>query len=236
MERVRHGIAPDGPPALPPPLRGPIAIVVILAALVLTVVAAQYAGEAAPGRLDTWAQTAVEGLLPEPGLGALVIDFVGEPLGAVPLVALLTAVCLALGRRRLAVVVVAGLGVTGVVTTVLKPVVGRTINGGFFAYPSGHTATATVFALIVMLLLVDLLEARTLPAVLLILSGAGVTGAGMALSQIALGAHYPTDTIGGFCAAMVVVPATAYLIDRLPEPRLGKTGKTGPRHRPVPDD
>lgn len=223
MEPVKRDVAPDGPPALPPVLRRPMAIAAIFAALLLSVVAARYAGEAAPGRLDTWALSAIQEWWPEPGIGALVIDFVGEPLGVVLLVALLTTACLALGRRRLAVVVVAGLGMTGVATTVLKPVVGRTINGGFLAYPSGHTATATVFALVVMLLLVDLLEAKRLPGVLLILSGAGVAGTGMALSQIALGAHYWTDTIGGFCTAIVVVPATAYLVDRSPEPRLRRT-------------
>ncbi len=228
MQRVRHGVVPAGPPALPAPLRRPTAAVAVLAALVLTALAARYAGESAPSRLDTWVQTAVEGLWPEPGLGALVIDFVGEPLGVALLVALLTTVCLALGRWRLAVVVVAGLGMTGVVTTVLKPVVGRTINGGFLAYPSGHTATATVLALVVMLLLVDLLGARRLPGVLLIMSGAGVAGAGMALSQIALGAHYPTDTIGGFCAALVVLPATAYLVDSFPEPRSSRTRTAEP--------
>ncbi|MGH3938385.1 MAG: phosphatase PAP2 family protein [Pseudonocardiaceae bacterium] len=224
---VRHTAVAAGPLALPPPLRVPIAVVAILAGLVLTVIAVHYAGNATPGQLDTWAQSVVAQWWPAPGSGALLIDFVGEPLGVVMLVALLTAVNLALGRRRLAVLVVAGLGVTGVVTTVLKPVVGRTIHGEFLSYPSGHTATATVFALVVMLLLVDLFNARRLTAVLLILSGAGAAGAGMALTQIALGSHYPTDTIGGFCAAMVVFPATAYLVDRLPEPRLGKPGLRG---------
>ena len=211
--------APKDPAALAPGLRRPIAATAIFAALVLTGLAARYAGEAVAGRLDTWARTVVEGLWPVPGHGALVIDFVGEPLGAFLLATLLTAVCLALGRRRLAVVVVAGLGLTGVLSTVLKPVVGRTINGGYLSYPSGHTATATVFALIVMLLLVDLLGARRLPGVLLILSGAAVAAAAMALSQIALGAHYPTDTIGGFCVALLVVPTTAYLVDRFAERR-----------------
>ncbi|MCA1677244.1 MAG: phosphatase PAP2 family protein [Actinobacteria bacterium] len=219
-------MARDGPPALPAPLGGPLVLVAILAALVFTVFATRYADEVAAGRLDTWAQTAVEGLLPEPGRGPLLIDFVGEPLSMIVLVGLLVAVCLAVGRRRLAVVAVAGLGVTGVVTTVLKPVVGRTIHGGFLSYPSGHTAAATALALVVMLLVVDLLGAGRLPGVLLILSGAGVTGGVMALSQVALGAHYPTDTIGGLCAAVVVVPAMAYLVDRFPEPRLGKTGHT----------
>jgi len=220
----------DGaPPALPLHLRGPMGGLAVLAALLLSVVAAGYAGEAKPGRVDSWAQSEAEELWPEPGRGALLIDFVGEPLGAIFLVTVLTATCLALGRWRLAVVVVAGLGITGVVTTTLKPVVGRTINGGFLAYPSGHTATATVFALIAMQLVVDLFEVRRLLGVLLILAGAGVAGAGMALSQIALGAHYPTDTVGGFCTAMVVVPATAYLIDRSPERRLRRTYRTLPK-------
>lgn len=198
-----------------PVMRKPLAIVAILAALVLAVVAVRYAGEVAASRLDMWAQAAVDSLLPEPGIGALLIDFVGEPLGVVVLTALLAAVCLALGRRRLAVVAVAGVGLTAVVATVLKPLVGRTINGGYLAYPSGHTAAATVFALVVMLLLVDLLDVRRLSGVLLIVSGAGTGGAAMAWAQVALGAHYPTDTLGGFCTALVVLPATAYLVDRL---------------------
>ena len=36
----------------------------------------------------------------------------------------------------------------------------------------------------------------------------------MAWSQIALSTHYPTDTLGGFCAALAVVPAVAWLVDR----------------------
>lgn len=126
-----------------------------------------------------------------------------------------------MGRRRLTVVAVVGVGSTAVVATGLKAVVGRTINGGYLAYPSGHTAAATVFALVVMLLLVDLLEAGRLPGVLLILSGTGVGAAAMAWAQVALGAHYPTDTLGGFCTAMVILPATAHLVDRLADRRAG---------------
>jgi len=195
-------------------MRRPIGAVAILSGLMVLLLAAQYAGDIAAGRLDRWAQAAVIAWWPDAGYGALVIDYVGQPAGVVVGTGLLAAICLTLGRWRLAVVVVVGLGVTGVVTLGLKPVVGRTIHDGFLAYPSGHTATATVFALVVMLLVVDLHGTGTRFGLLLILSGACVGGATMALSQITLGAHYPTDTVGGFCVAMVVVPATAYLIDR----------------------
>jgi len=184
-----------------------------IAALVSAVLAAHYSGEIAAGWLDRRAETEVKSLLPQPGSGALLIDLLGQPLVTVVLAALLAATCLILGRRRLAVVAVAGPGLTGVATTVLKPVIGRTIHGSDLSYPSGHTAAATVSALIVMLLVVDLLRAERLPSVLLILAVAGAAGATMAWSQVALGAHYPTDTIGGFCTAMAVVPATALLVD-----------------------
>lgn len=144
----------------------------------------------------------------------------GDPLQVVVLTGLLAAVCLTLRRWRLAVVAVAGMGVAAVVATAIKPVVGRTIHGGFLAYPSGHTAAATVLAIVLMLLLVDLLGTGRLPGMLLILAGAGVAGAGAALSQIVLDVHYPTDTVGGFCVALVVVPATAYLVDRLADGRV----------------
>jgi len=204
---------PNGPPALPPALRRPIGIMAVLAALACAVLAAHYSGDIAAGWLDRWAQTAVESLLPQPGPGALLIDLVGKPLVTMVLAGLLTAACLALGRHRLAVVALAGSGLTGVVTTVLKPVIDRTINGSNLSYPSGHAAAATVLALVVTLLAVDLLRAGRLPGMLLILVGAGAAGATMAWSQIAMGAHYPTDTIGGFCTAMAVVPATALLVD-----------------------
>lgn len=206
-------MSPKGPPALPPTLRWPVGIMAVLATAVGAVLAAHYTGGIAAGWLDRWAQTAIKSLLPQPGPAALLIDLVGEPLVTVVLAGLLVAACLALGRRRLAVVAVAGPGLTGVATTVLKPVIGRTIHGSYFSYPSGHTAAATVLALVVTLLAVDLLRAPRLPGVLLILAGAGAAGAMMAWSQVALGAHYPTDTIGGFCTAMTVVPATALLVD-----------------------
>jgi undecaprenyl-diphosphatase len=36
----------------------------------------------------------------------------------------------------------------------------------------------------------------------------------MGWAQVTLGAHYPTDALGGWCTALAVVPATAWLVDR----------------------
>lgn len=176
-------MSPNGPSALPPALRRPVGIMAGLAALVCALLAAHYSGDIAAGWLDRWAQTAVKSLLPRPGPGALLIDLVGAPLVTTVLAGLLAAACLALGRHRLAVVAVAGSGLTGVATTVLKPVIDRTIHGSNFSYPSGHTAAATVLALVVTLLAVDLLRAGGLPGLLLILAGTGAAGATMAWSQ-----------------------------------------------------
>ena len=218
---MRQLIATNGPPAIPPPLCRPIGAIAILSGLTVVVLGAQHTGDIAAGRLDRWAQTAVIALWPEPGLGAIVIGTAGDPLWVAVLTGLLAAACLALGRRRLAVVAVVGVGMTGIVTTALKQVVGRTIHEGFLSYPSGHTAAATVLTLVMMLLLISLLEAGRLPGLLLILIGTGTAGSGMALAQVVLDVHYATDTLGGFCTALVVVPATAFLVDRLADDTTG---------------
>ncbi len=137
----------NGTLALPLALRRPIGTAAILAALVVAVLAVQYSGDIAAGWVDRSAQTAVESLLPQPGRAALLIDLVGAPLVAVVLAGLLAAACLALGRRCLAVVTIAGLGVSGVATTALKPAIDRTIHGGYCwstGSPHGDAAPPTV--------------------------------------------------------------------------------------------
>lgn len=37
--------------------------------------------------------------------------------------------------------------------------------------------------------------------------------------QVTLSAHYPTDTLGGWCTALAVVPVTAWAVDRVAEKR-----------------
>jgi undecaprenyl-diphosphatase len=55
----------------------------------------------------------------------------------------------------------------------------------------------------------------------LVLTAALAVGAAMGWAQVGLGAHYPTDALGGWCTALAVVPATAWLVDRTAD-RLGE--------------
>jgi len=221
---MNPSIKAERPPAVPPSLYRPMGSVALVAALGVAMLGALYSGDTTPGRIDQWLRSAVAAAPPSAETTALLIDFVAEPIGAAVLVPLLAALCLILGRWRLAILAVAGPGMTVVVTTALKPTVGRTTNG-HLAYPSGHTAFATALALVFALLVLSLLLAGKLAGLLLVMAGASAAGAAMAWSQVALGAHYPTDTVGGFCSALAVVPATAWLIDRVADRRASVVGQ-----------
>lgn len=142
---------------------------------------------------------------------ALAIDFLGEPLGSALVLVVLVAACLLARDRRLAVLAVLGPGLTVLVTTLTKPLVGRTINGDNLSFPSGHTAYATAIGLVAALLLASRIGAFlaltvTVPA---------ICAAAMAWAQTTLGAHYVTDTIGGYATALCVVPAVALFLFRV---------------------
>ncbi|MBO1415304.1 phosphatase PAP2 family protein, partial [Streptomyces sp. FH025] len=121
--------------------------------------------------------------------------------------------CLLRRGLRAAVFVVVGVGVAVGAATVLKHVVGRTIHGGGnLSYPSGHTAFFTALALAVAMVVA---RGRGRWGVGLGLGVALAAGAAMGWAQVTLGAHYPTDVLGGWCTALAVVPATAWLVDRV---------------------
>jgi membrane-associated phospholipid phosphatase len=71
--------------------------------------------------------------------------------------------------------------------------------------------------LVIGLVLADRLGLGRAPAVVLVLGLALVAGVAMGWAEVALGAHYPTDAVGGFCAALAAVPATAWAVDRVAE-------------------
>ncbi|MFD5556722.1 phosphatase PAP2 family protein [Streptomyces sp. NPDC127068] len=199
---------------LPPALCGWLGPIAALAALVVVVLGVRYSGRSRPGTVDAWIQSAVDGVGPPWRRVALAVDYLAEPAGAAALVVAAVTGCL-LGRRlRAAVLVVVGTGLTVGTTTLLKPLVGRTIHDGHLSYPSGHTAFLTAFALVVALLAAGRLGLGRAAGTMLVITSALLAGAAMGWAQVALGAHYPTDTLGGWCTALAVVPATAWLVDR----------------------
>jgi len=200
-------------PAVIPALRGPAVGLMVLGALLLVLPAILYAGDSGPNRIDRWIQPAVN---TPAGLWriALAVDWTGEPAGRVVTVLIVAAICLLTGRQRLAATAVAGTFLTAVLALVLKHLVDRRIHGDFLSYPSGHTAAATAIGLVLGLLVADLTKAGRLIGTALVLGLAVVCGGLMAWSQVDLTAHYPTDTIGGFGSALLIIPATALLIDR----------------------
>jgi undecaprenyl-diphosphatase len=200
------------PTLLPSGLRAPAAALAALAAVVVGVLGVRYAGDSAPGRVDGHLDRAVDAL-PGHEIARTVTHF-GSPVFVTLAAALLALACL-LGRRyRAAALAVAGPGLTGLVTTFGKPVVDRTIgHHGELAFPSGHTGGATSLALVVALLVAGALRlgsagTAVLAALCAVMAG-GVVGTGMVLG----GGHYPTDVIGGFCAATAAVLAVALVLD-----------------------
>ncbi|MFF3849724.1 phosphatase PAP2 family protein [Streptomyces sp. NPDC002328] len=209
-----------------------LGVIALLAALVVVALGILYAGRGEPGTVDAWIQSAVYGAGPPWRDVALATDFLGEPGGAAALVGIMVTGCLLVRRPRAAVLVVAGAGAAVGTTTLLKPLVGRTIHDGHLSYPSGHTAFLTALALVAGLLATGRLGLGRTAGTWLVLAAALVAGAAMGWAQVALGAHYPTDVLGGWCTALAVVPATAWLVDRTADQMADRTVDIVERQRP----
>ncbi|MFD4630658.1 phosphatase PAP2 family protein [Streptomyces sp. NPDC058284] len=220
---------------LPRAPRAWLGLIAGLAALVVVVLGVLYAGHSEPGRVDGWVvRPTADSVGPPWRHVALAVDFLGEPAGAAMLVVAAVAGCLLLRSPRAAVLIVVGLAVTVVTATLLKYLVGRTIHGDDnLSYPSGHTAFLTALALMAALLATGRLGLGRAAGTLLVLAAALVAGAAMGWAQVALGAHYPTDVLGGWCTALAVIPATAWLVDRTAD---GISGRRADRKVPEEAD
>ncbi|MET7686708.1 phosphatase PAP2 family protein [Streptomyces sp. NPDC005483] len=201
---------------LPPSLRARLGLVAALAALVVAVLAALFAGHSQGSRVDRWIiPPTADSVRPPWRFVAQTLDFLGEPAGSAMVVVAAVTGCLLLRRPRAAVLMVAGPGLAVGAATLLKHLVGRTIHGADnLSYPSGHTAFLTALATVAALLATDRLGLGGTAGTSLVLAAALVAGAAMGWAQVALGAHYPTDVLGGCCTALAVTPATAWLVDR----------------------
>jgi membrane-associated phospholipid phosphatase len=210
--------ATAGPTALPSSLRRAAAWVAAVAAVAVGALGVRYEGLSRSSHTDRVLDRAVQSSVPDKERLFSLIHYLGDPRSVIVLAGLLAVLAFVLSRRRLALLAVLGPGLTGVATTVLKPVFDRTL-GGAPAYPSGHTAALTALAMVTALLLVSLIRVGTVwKAVLVGLAALGA-GLAMAVTLTVLDIHYPTDTIGGFGTAVAVVLAVALVLDRVAEAR-----------------
>jgi len=199
---------------LPPGSRRAAAVVAVLAATAVAVLAAQYAGDRTAGRVDGHLDRAVDALPSSGSAAARAVTVLGSPPVVTVAAGVLALLCLAARRPRAAVLAVGGPGLTGLITTFAKPVVDRTIgHHDTLAFPSGHTGGATALSLVCALLLAAALDLEPRGTAVLAATGAVVTGGLVGTGMVVGGAHYPTDVVGGFCAAVAAVLGVALVLD-----------------------
>ncbi len=125
---------------------------------------------------------------------------------------LLAAVCWFLRRPFHALLSLCAPVAVGAATVLLKPVVGRTFEG-FLAFPSGHTAGVTALAVVAGLLVTSMAQAQLVIAASVATAMVLLAGAAIGSAVVAVDWHYPTDALGGFCTAVALVVALAFMVD-----------------------
>jgi len=184
------------------------------AALVVLVLGAPYARRGA-GELDQRiGAKIVAHLSGHPRLVSWLVSL-GNPLTIVALVLILVAVLVFLNRPAAALLALAGPAIAAILTElVLKPLVGRRLDGGL-AYPSGHTTAIFSVALVVVVVMLGAASGPIWPRVIGAVAALGVAGA-VGVALVVAGFHYPTDVVGGAGVATVAVGGLALLLDRIP--------------------
>jgi membrane-associated phospholipid phosphatase len=138
-----------------------------------------------------------------------------EPVLLIVVVGLIAMVAVARHRPRLAVLAVAGPLVTVTLTSgALKPLIGRTINNGSLAFPSGHTSgLVAVLAVLVIAVASSVSPPWRKSLTTLVIVGATLVSVVGATALIGMKYHYVTDTVGGACMAVGTVLLVAIAID-----------------------
>ncbi|MGD0935887.1 MAG: phosphatase PAP2 family protein [Streptosporangiaceae bacterium] len=193
---------------------------VLACAVVVAVLGALFAGQSQPDRLDAavghWLRSSI-GTHPAP-LHVLA-NFGGPPL-VTALTVVLVLAAMAARRWRGAVLPAVAVPLAAALTELaLKPLFGRTI-GGALSYPSGHATSDFALATVAAILFAGPARPR-IPAFArrLLLLGAFLFAAVVAVAMVGLWYHYFTDIIGGAAVGSGTVVLTALVLTALPVPR-----------------
>ncbi|MFC5141935.1 phosphatase PAP2 family protein [Actinomycetospora rhizophila] len=205
--------APRTPVLVRPSWRIPALVVVAVCAATTAVLGVRYHGQDEPGRLDALVDPniVVTSSSAEGALRPLIL------LGSPAVIALLVAGIAGWAATQrwwsAAALAVLGPGLAAVSTEfLLKPLVGRTLDGDL-AFPSGHAVRVAAVSVVVLVLLVAGHRPRHRPARIAIGSAAVLLPACAAYALVALTWHYTTDAIGGVLVAVAVVIAIALVLD-----------------------
>lgn len=217
-------------PLLPAHLRRAAVIVILLAALVLAVLAVRYAHQEAAGRLDRTLDIYIRTRLRQDQNLTRALIGLADPAHAAILLATM-ATAAAMARRWSGLMLLLGGTVTAVMITegILKPLIGR-FRYGHLTFPSGHTTTIAAIAIATTILLTSAERPRSVALRLLASLAANVVAVSVAIGLIAQHVHYATDTLAGFCVAVVVVLTLSLALDFVaPRLRSSWAGSRGAR-------
>ena len=154
------------------------------------------------------------------------LSFLGSIGFLAPLFLILIAIFLAKELRRAAIWFTVAVVGSQILDAILKLVFHRARPVPFFgadpasySFPSGHAMTSVCFYGVLAGLLSA--QVQSLRARVLIWIASGVLIAGIGLSRVYLGVHYPTDVIAGYLAGVIWV--NTLLIASRKRPRTSRT-------------
>jgi undecaprenyl-diphosphatase len=209
-----------------------VAALVAAAAAGIVVLGLRYAGGASAGRLDRAVDRRLRAHLGTHRFTLRNLITFADPKTVVVVCAVMCVLFLLAGRRRLALLAVLGPAIAGAgADYVLKPAIGRHL-GNQLSFPSGHTTASVSIAIVIVISLLGPTRPRWPAAVRWPLAALALLGAAaIATALVGAGYHYATDTVGGLCLAVAVVPSVAYGIDRLADAWTDRTSRRGRQGR-----
>jgi membrane-associated phospholipid phosphatase len=210
--RLRTTSRPPRPLIAPGARRGVIAVILLCAADVAAL-GIRYAGHRYAGPFDTSVDHWFISHLGLTSLPLTVLTWLGDP-GPVALVTALIALACLWARwwRGAVLAVLAVPAATGLTEDVLKPVIGRTIEG-LLSLPSGHTTAAFSLATVAAVLLSRTRVGRSRRTSRVLMALAYALAVAVAVAMVAQGFHYFTDTVAGVGSGIGVPLIAALLID-----------------------